>query len=255
MKKFSEMFRNWIVRNLVLAVAFVLGITFFVSILLSIITQHSTIIEVPDFKNMTYLEAVECASKAGVRVFVSDSAYVRSLRPGAVFGQNPKAGSAVKKGRRVLLTTNALSPKMVSMPSLVGCSIRQARAELASKGLVLGRFTYVSDIATNNVLRQLFRGVDIEPGEKIVAGSRVNLVLGLNDEDGTSYVPGVVGQRCQKAIEILQDNSLNVGNLIFEKRMDSFVDSLSCVVWKQSPEPSEYPVSIGSAVTLYLKSE
>jgi len=251
----GKLLKNWIVRNLLLAVAFVLGLTFFVSILLSILTQHSRIITVPDFKDMVLSEAQVRAGKAGVRVEISDSVYVKQLRPGAVFSQNPKAGSKVKKGRRVLLTTNAVSPKLVSMPSLVGCSIRQARAELSSKGLQIGKFTYQPDIATNNVLRQIYEDRDIAPGEKIVAGTKINLVLGLNDEDRTTFVPNTVGLKYMKAVELLQDNSLNVGKLVFGSRVRTYADSMSSIVWKQSPEPSEFPVTMGSPVVIYLKME
>ena len=38
------------------------------------------------------------------------------------------------------------------MPNLVGLSMRQAIAELQSRGLVLGKLVYVEDLATTNVL-------------------------------------------------------------------------------------------------------
>ena len=53
------------------------------------------------------------------------------MKRGAVFSQNPKPGSEVKKGRKVSLTINSVLPKKVTMPSLVGFSMRQAKAELS----------------------------------------------------------------------------------------------------------------------------
>lgn len=238
-----------------LAVAFVIALMFVITIFLSLVTQHSRIIEVPDLVGLSLGEAEAVASRTGIRVEIADSVYVRSMRPGAVFSQLPKAGAEVKKGRRVLLTTNALAPKMVSMPSLVGCSIRQAKAELSSRELVLGRFTYVEDIATNNVLRQMFRGADVPPGQMLNAGSKINLVLGLNGEDAVTYTPNVVGMRYLRAVDVVQDNSLNIGSLVFDREVKTYSDSLSAVVWKQSPEPSELPLRMGSEVVLYLKPE
>ena len=59
-----------------------------------------------------------------------------------------------------------MNAKKVSMPNLVGYSMRQAKAELNSRGLSLGKLIYVSDIATNNVLKQIYRNREIRPGRR-----------------------------------------------------------------------------------------
>ena len=68
------------------------------------------------------------------------------------------------------------------MPNLVGLSMRQALAELQSRGLVLGKLIYVQDMATNNVLRQLHGNREINPGKTIETDTVIDLVLGLNSE-------------------------------------------------------------------------
>lgn len=250
-----KLFGNWIVRNLTLAILFVLAIVLLVNISLAVITQHNKTVEVPDFTNLSYAEAQHSASKAGVRVEIGDSVYVRKMKRGVVFSQNPKPGAHVKSGRRILLTTNAMNAKKVAMPSLVGCSMRQAKAELASKGLVLGRLTYVDDIATNNVLRQLYRNRQIRPGTMIDSGSRIDLVLGLNPEEGEAYMPDVVGMKYLRAVDVVQDNSLNIGKLVFDKEVLNYSDSLNAVVYNQKPEANGTPLSMGAEITLYLRLE
>ena len=79
-----------------------------------------------------------------------------------------------------MLTINATVPKKVTMPNLVGYSMRQAKAELSSRGLNLGKLIYVDDIATNNVLKQQQRGKDVRPGSSVESGSDIDLVVGLN---------------------------------------------------------------------------
>ncbi|MCR5519011.1 MAG: PASTA domain-containing protein, partial [Bacteroidales bacterium] len=111
---------NWIVKNLLLAVVFVLAILVIANLLLSIGTQHNKEIAVPDFTNMSYEEADYNAERVGLHVEIGDSVYVRRMKKGAVFAQYPKGGSKVKKGRTIQLTTNAKSAKEVSMPLLVG---------------------------------------------------------------------------------------------------------------------------------------
>ena len=104
---------------------------------------------------MTVEEAQVQAELHDMVINVTDSVYVKRMKRGAVYRQNPAPGSKVKSGRRIALTINAVNAKKITMPNLVGFSMRQAKAELLSRGLVLGRLIYVKDMATNNVLRQL----------------------------------------------------------------------------------------------------
>jgi len=251
----NKFFSNWIVKNLLMALALVVGLVILASIFLGIFTQHSKVIPVPDLSNLPAEEACAVASDNSLRAEVTDSVYVRSMEKGAVFSQNPKAGSAVKKGRKVRLTINAVVPKKVTMPNLIGYSMRQARAELMSKGLNLGTLIYVKDIATNNVLKQLYHNVEIKPGTQIESGSIINLVVGLDDTDNTTYVPNVVGMNQQRAVEIIHDNSLNIRRLVFDGDVRDYADSLNAVVYKQSPSPSSEALMMGSEVTLYLSLE
>jgi len=249
MEKFLS---NWIVRNILGAILFVLGLVLVINIFLGIVTQHGKTVEVPDLTNLTVAEAQKTASAASLRAVVTDSVFVRRMKKGAVFSQIPKSGSAVKKGRKIELTTNAVCSRKVTMPSLVGYSMRQAKAELTSKGLSLGKLIYVSDMATNNVLRQLYHNRQIAAGTEIDSGSSIDLVVGLNDVDGSTFVPDVVGLKYLRAVDAVQDNSLNVGILRFDETVRNYSDSLNAVVVKQSPVSSEAPRTMGSEVSLYL---
>lgn len=252
MEQKSGFFNNWIVKNLIWALAFVAGLILGVNILLGIITQHGREITVPDFTNMSCSEARETASHSGVRVEVIDSVYVRRMRRGAVFTQTPPAGSRVKKGRRVLLTINTIVPKQVTMPNLVGYSMRQAKAELASRGLALGRLIYISDIATNNVLRQLYHNREIKQGESVESGASIDLVVGLNSDDSRTYAPNTVGMKYLRAVDAVHDNSLNVTRLNFDAGIRDYTDSLNAVVYRQSPASVETPLTMGAGVALWL---
>lgn len=243
---------NWIVRNLIWALVFVLGLVLLVNVGLSLLTQHGRQIEVPDMSNMSVSEARYTAERAGIRVEVGDSVYVRRMKKGAVFSQNPKAGSMVKKGRRILLTTNAVTPKKVSMPSLVGFSMRQAKAELASKGLSLGRLIYVSDMATNNVLKQLYRNHEIQAGTQIESGAVIDLMVGLSSDENLTYAPDVTRMKYMRAVDAVQENSLNIGRLVFDSSVKNYSDSLNAVVYEQRPGATGLPMNMGSEVSLYL---
>jgi Uncharacterized protein conserved in bacteria len=245
-------FGNWIVRNILLAVLFFAVLITAASLFLNALTNHGQSIEVPDFTSMSVNEARHDASRHNLRVEVTDSIFVRKMARGAVYSQNPKPGSLVKKGRRVLLTINAVNAKKVSMPNLVGYSMRQAKAELNSRGLALGKLTYVDDIATNNVLRQVYRNRQIKPGRQIETGSEIDLVVGLNSSDNKTYIPNVKGMKYLRAVDAVHDNSLNIRKVVFDANVRNYSDSLNAVVYKQSPVPSNAPTLMGSDVSLYL---
>lgn len=243
---------NWIVKNLVLGALFVVVVVAAASIFLAVRTRHGKEITVPDLTSQTVQDALSTAGAAGLRVQVVDSVYMKRMPRGAVVSQFPKAGAKVKPGRKISLTINSTVPKKVSMPNLVHVSLRQAKAELAAKGLVLGRLTYVSDIATNNVLEQQFRGRSVAPGRQLYTGSVIDLVLGLNGADAMTYVPNLHGYKYLRAVDALHDNSLNVSGLFFDKSVRTYNDSLNAVVYSQRPSATGYPTVMGTGVTLYL---
>ena len=253
--KKSGFLSNWIVRNLILAAVFVVVLLVGINILLSIGTQHNKEITVPDFTNMTFEEANYNAQRVGLKVEIGDSVYVRRMKKGAVFSQFPKSGSNVKKGRTISLTTNAKTAKEVTMPLLVGYSMRQAKAELASRGLSLGRLIYVNDIATNNVLRQLHNSHEIAAGTQIESGSVIDLMVGLSGDDNRTYAPDVKGLKYLRAVDAVHDYSLNVGKLSFDKGVKTYSDSLNAVVYKQAPSTSGGPLTMGAAVSLWLTTD
>ena len=250
----KKIFGNWIVKNVLLAIALVVGAVLLANVLLSLVTQHNKEIAVPDFTNMTWNEARRAASDAGVRVILADSVYVRRLRPGVVYLQTPNAGDRVKRGRRIRLTTNTTVPKEIPMPSLVGFSMRQAKAELTRNGLVLGRLVYTRDIATNNVLRQQRGGVDIKAGTPVASGTTINLVLGLSPNDNMTYVPKLIGKQYLPAVDQTLESSLNVGKLHFDETVKTYADSVSAFVYQQRPAPSE-KVRLGSEITMSLTTD
>ena len=246
---------KWILKHIIGAIALFAVLAISAGLILKLVTNHGKEITVPDLTNMSVSEAVYTAGLQNLRVDVTDSVYIRRMGRGMVYSQNPKAGSSVKKGRRILLTINSVNPKKVQMPNLVGYSMRQAKAELLSRGLSLGKLMYVSDMATNNVLRQMYRGREIEPGTMIESGSDINLIVGLNPDDNQTYIPDVVGMKYMRAVDAIHDNSLNIKALRFDKTVKSYADSLDATVYRQGPSASSEPILIGSEITLYLSTD
>jgi beta-lactam-binding protein with PASTA domain len=251
-KEKKGFFSNWIVRNLLLAFGIVVVLIAGAIIFLNVVTKHNQELAVPDFTNLSVEEAALLAEEAGMRVEVTDSVFVKRMQKGAVYRQNPSAGDKVKKGRRIVLTINAVNAKKLTMPNLIGYSMRQAMAELQSRGLVLGKLIYVDDIATNNVLRQLRGNREIDPGVMIESESVIDLVVGLNSSDNQTFVPDLIGLKNVSAQDAVHAHSLNIKKMRFDDSVKDYGDSLNAMVYKQVPEPSEEAVPMGEDVTLYL---
>jgi len=248
----KSIYNNWIVKNLLWALVIAVILLVSAMIFLRVVTKHGKEIEVPDFTNMQVAEASALAARRDVRIEVSDSVFVRRMERGAVYRQDPAAGSRVKQGRRVLLIINAVTPKKVTMPNVVGCSMRQAKAEIISRGLKLGRLIYVDDMATNNVLKQQIRGKDVKPGTQLEGETTVDLVVGLSSSDNTTNIPRVVGLKSLAAVDVVHDYSLNVRKMVYDGSVVSYADTLDAVVFRQTPESYGGSARIGGEMTLYL---
>ena len=244
----------WLVGHLSLAAIIAVILIYGSSLLLSIGTDHGEHLEVPEFVGMKYKDAQALAEQVGVRLEIVDSIYSKTGR-GLVREQNPAAGAHVKEGRRVQLVMNAVGIQKVPMPNLVGYSVRQAVAELSARGLALGKFMYVDDMATNNVLYQKYRGRSVEPGEMVEAESRIDLIVGLNSKNCETLIPDVTGKHAYEAARELNDYYLNVRSIRYDRNVKTYEDSLKAVVYKQAPEASELPVLMGTEITLYLGVE
>ena len=246
---------NKITANILAGALLVIVLISGTGLMLDKITRHNLEIAVPDLTNMSVDEAEKVVSANKMKLEVIDSVYVRRMGKGLIYRQNPKAGSKVKEGRRILLTINAVNAKKVMMPNLIGYSMRQAKAEILSKGLQIGRLEYVTDIATNNVLKQMHEGTEITPGTMIESESKIDLVLGLNNDDCVTYAPVVTGMKFRNAVEAIHDNSLNVKDIIFDETVRDYSDSLNSVVYRQDPDYGETPLLMGMDISLYLTTD
>lgn len=243
---------NIILILAVLIVGFVL-----INIFLKAETRHNKTFMLPDLSGLTVREAHELASELDIdiRLEVTDSIYIRGAKSGMITRQNPAPGSNVKKGRRVLLVINSINPKKVRVPQLEGLSLRQARTELSSYGLKVGKLIYVDDIATNNVLDQHYKGESIEPGTMLEIDTPVDLVLGRS-ENAVTYIPNVIGYKYPVAREIINDHSLNIDRLVLDFVAQTYSDSLNALIYSQYPPASDsVSLRLGSNVTLYLTND
>ena len=253
-KPTSDWWKSVWIRQIACAAGGLIVLVLIVHLLLLQVTRHGKAFSVPDFTGMSMEEAQQLAKKNHLRLDVTDSVYVYQLPRGSVFKQNPQASVSVKKNRRILLTINSLSPRMVSVPNVVGFSLRQAKAVLSAQGLNVGTLRYTPDIATNNVLEQRYKGAPIAANVKLPAESPIDLVLGINNQSIRTAIPQLTGLTLEQAKDLLVEYSLNTGRIVFDKDIHNYADSLAAKVYKQEPAaaPQSERWSLGARVEIYL---
>jgi len=239
-------------KNLGIAAAITMLLLLGTMIWLRIYTHHGQTIAVPDLSGLTLEEVEDVTLSRHLRYEVVDSVFSSEMPRGTVLKQNPKANSKVKKNRKIFLSMNAVNPEMVTMPRLVGLSIRQARLALQNAGLLLGNIEYKPDYAVNNVLQQMHNDSVINEGTEITKGSVIDLVLGgLSSE--TTKIPDLVGLGLTEATDLITDYYLNVGAVTYDGTVASEEDTADAFIWRQYPEYNELRrLNMGMEVDLWL---
>jgi beta-lactam-binding protein with PASTA domain len=183
--------------------------------LLNRITNHGEYLVVPEVKGKNYMTVQSELESQGFEVVIQDSIYVDSIPPNVIIKQFPEAESTVKVNRVVYLTVNCTVPPTITMPNLIGMSLRNALMELRSLGLKLGDTSFIPDLAKNAVKDQKINGLQINPGTPIP-------------------VPDLFGLTYPEAKIVLELNGIGPGVVLLD---EGLIDtSLGYIYW-QNPNP------------------
>lgn len=145
---------------------------------LNLWTAHGKVQVVPDVHAMAVGEARSVLSACNLQTEVVDSVYDSAVPRGSVVEQVPPAGNRVKPGRTVYLTINAYTARQVTLPDLVGTSLRQARATLQSLGFHDIREVRVPSDYRDLVLAVKSMGVSLRAGTKLPLSSAIVIEVG-----------------------------------------------------------------------------
>lgn len=112
-----------------------------------------------------------------LNVIIGDSVYMPNEAPGIVLQQDPDPMQTVKPGRNIYVQVNFYQPPTTCVPLVVDMTQRLATQKLESTG-----FTQLNPIMVSDtfpvVLRVLYEGEPIAPGQRIPANAKVQLVIG-----------------------------------------------------------------------------
>ncbi len=178
-----------ILLNLIIMAAVAVILVIIAMFGLNIWTDHGKVQIVPDVRGCSVSEAERLLHGVNLKAEIVDSVYDNSAIRGSVIEQMPPAANRVKPGRTVYLTINAYSQRQITLPELVGISVRQARATLESLGFKDIRELRVPSDYRDLVLAIKSMGVNMRAGTKIPLGSTIVIEVGEGYvEDADSIV-------------------------------------------------------------------
>src|SRR5574344_727902 len=220
-----------VLKNLLLMVAVSAGILIVVFIVLKIYGRVGKEYELPNVVGQN-IENVECDANLNIEFVVLDSIYESGDNGGRILSQDPKAGSMIKKGRKVYVTITAYVPEDAIMPNLTDMTVRQAISQLANVGFSVGHLNFVESPFRNAVLAQLYHGHEVKAGEKLSRGAVIDLTVGMGSGSTMSVVPFVIGKSPDRARRDILSASFNVGR----EHFDGVSDHSKAVVVRQEPD-------------------
>ncbi|GGK71900.1 PASTA domain-containing protein [Rufibacter glacialis] len=220
-------------KHVTIMVAIVLALLFlFFFVYLPSTTNHGETISVPNLAGMSVDELEDFLADKDLRFYVSDSTYEQGKEPFTVITQEPKAGEKVKEGRKIYVSINMKNPPLIKMPKLIDGSVQNAEMILKSYDLNLGEIKYVPDLAHNSVLRQLLHGKEIQPGDPVAKGSRIDLEVGNGLGETELDVPALVGMPIDEATMLVTGQGLKFGSVIYMEAPNGEADG---TVLRQRP--------------------
>ena len=250
MKKKSFFRSKAFFKHLGISVISVALILWILTVMLKLFTHHGRTKTVPDLTGLTEKEAYKVAKNYGLQLIISDSTYVIGRQKGTVVSHIPKMDEKVKKGRRIYATLNAFTKPTVPMPNITG-SYRQAKVSLESNGLKVGKLIFVPDQHQNYVVGQQIKGKTVEYGEMVTKGEAIDLILGQGRNRQTAKVMGVIGSTYDEAVDMLINEAINIGKVVYDNTVHTYSDSLNARVFKQHPQNGTV-IPVGSQVNLWL---
>ena len=164
----------------------------------------------------TLQHAIKVLESEGYNGLVSDTLYSATYEAGTIVDQYPLPNTRVKEGRTVRLKIAHLE-RMVSIPDLIGRSIRSAELMLTQSGLEIDTVykEFNSDVPSGNVTWQYPKG-----GDMLNKGMGLHLTVSLGVPPNFYQVPNLFGLSKKKAVNDLRKAGFSVGKLFYRQNED-----------------------------------
>jgi len=238
--------------NILVAIGGVFLLLVIFIMLLGVITRHGKSKTVPYVVGKNINDVEKQLSDAGFETIIQDSVYYDSLPPGVVIKQVPDADAVVKVNRTVYVIINRFVAPDISMPNIIGYSLRNAQYTLESMGLKLGDTTSRVDFAKNTILEMSINGNEVKPGDKVKVGSKVDLVIARGKGDEEITVPQLIGLQVADARVLLEQYGLNLGAIV---KNSDVTDIDNSWIYRQEPMPGVGRIRAGQLIDVWVQTQ
>jgi beta-lactam-binding protein with PASTA domain len=259
MKLIKFLFSKVFFLNLLIAGVLLLGGYFYLDSYLEKITNHGEKVVVPSVKKMNINKVGSALEEGGFRYEVMDSTWERGLPKGIVLEQKPAPGDSVKEGRKIYVTINARSDKMVklSMEGMIGGT---SHAREAIDYLITNDLVHGPNVAVPGQYDGMFlgfvdeKGKDLHEGDLVKAGATISIKVSVTD-NAEIRMPKVKGKTLKEAVRILKENLLNVNPVELQDRACfKGLDSNLAIIQMQRPDCGK-DIKVGREVTLFYSCD
>lgn len=207
-------------KNLGLMAIVFLVILIIAFVLLNLYTRHGAEYIMPEIEGTYINEVGDIEGMEHFEVVVIDSLFTPGEKAGKIVSQDPKAGSKIKKGRKVYVVITSSTGEPIPMPNCKDQSVRSAVNQLTNAGLRVGKFIFNVGDFNNVVVGQRHNGQPINEGDQIQRGEEIDLVVEMSGEVYTTTMPNIIGMTESEAEKKLWESALNVGKKTFEGKKD-----------------------------------
>ena len=167
-----------LVKQLLYAFLVLITLTFLLFWWLKTTTNHGQQIAVPDLSKMSVLQVNDTLQQLGLRSEIMDSANYNPQYPTySVIEQVPRPGHMVKQDRKIYLALNPSGYVKISIPKVIGRTLRQGRPTLLAVGFKIGAVTTKAHIS-DQVLELRYKGIKLATGDKLQKTSLIDIVVG-----------------------------------------------------------------------------
>ncbi len=171
--------------------------------------NHGSEILVPDLTGAPLDSAQVVLQALGLRLTRAGESPDPTVPSGRIVRTDPPAGSYVKTDRLVSVVVS-LGPELVTVPSIVGVDLQQARLQITNAGLAPGHigYGYSEAIPAGMVI------ASSPPADSAVGpGATVDLRVSLGTPPSTDVMPDVRGRSVDGILELLSSQGYRVAVL------------------------------------------
>jgi len=242
--------------NLVIAIMLLLLMLWLTSYGIDKYTSHNEEVTIPSILDMDTVMAQKILDSNNLFIQIIDSVHLSEVEKGFIVEQTPKAGQYIKENRKIFVVINAFSQEEITMPNLVGSSIRQAVTDAETYGLRIGEKRYVPDFAMNYVLKQFYNGKEIDAGTPIPKGAYIDLEIGKGLNNEKIPVPNLLGLNFSSADSLANTSFINISGVFYDENVKTKEDTANAVVYKQDPMPTNNnKTTMGTFIDIWLSND